>query len=118
MERAASEFSKLVANEVKAWQKKRGLTQAQLAAKTGMTITTVQRTLGGKSEMDVEQLDLLSRVLNVSPQRLIEDALGEREQMSEVAPHNDDHEANYKRGDLGLAAEQRSEESDSDEDYT
>lgn len=65
------------------------MTQAQLVEKTGINVTTMQRLLAGKSDIDVIQLTKLADAIGTPPQELMEYAVERAERLSVAAAKND-----------------------------
>jgi transcriptional regulator with XRE-family HTH domain len=70
-----SPIDRALAAVLKGAYKTRGLTQEQLVARTGITLTTMQRLMAGKSAFDVEQLyDIADAIEWKSAQDYLRDA--------------------------------------------
>ena len=76
-DRDAKPLSKATAAVLLGAYKKKGMSQADIVAKTGMSTTTVQRIFSGKADIDTDQLGLLCYAIGVNPVNVIEEAIGD-----------------------------------------
>lgn len=66
-----------------------GISQAQLAEKTGYSLATIQRNLAGRNKFNIDQVEKIGAALDVEPGELIRRAVEWRStRMSEAAPDN------------------------------
>jgi transcriptional regulator with XRE-family HTH domain len=66
-----------------------GISQAQLAEKTGYSLATIQRNLAGKNKFNIDQVEKIGAALEVEPGELMRRAVEWRStRMSEAAPDN------------------------------
>lgn len=73
-------IDRALAAVLKGAYKTRGLTQEELTARTGITLTTMQRLMAGKSSFDVDQLFGLAEAIGW---KTAQDYLREAEQLLE-----------------------------------
>lgn len=74
MERKASALSAALGAVVRGRYRKAGISQETLAARSGLTLTTVQRLVAGKAEFDVDQMYGIAEALSTTPSALIAEA--------------------------------------------
>jgi transcriptional regulator with XRE-family HTH domain len=74
-QRIASPYSQKLAAVLTSEYKKRGFRQEQLQAALGYTVSTLQRKLDGKSEINAEDVIRISRYIGADPTRMMEDAV-------------------------------------------
>ena len=63
--RAVKKAGRLVAEDLRAWRKLRGLTQAQLADRSGVSLATVSRLESGDGNITLESLLRILRALGI-----------------------------------------------------
>lgn len=64
--RRASEISRAVGDVVFGRYKRLRLSQADLVARTGISVTTMRRLIAGEAEFDVDQLVIIARALGAT----------------------------------------------------
>ena len=74
VERKASALSTALGAVIRGRYKKIGMSQETLAQLTGITITTIQRAVAGKAELDMDQVFAIADSLNTSATSLIAEA--------------------------------------------
>lgn len=62
--------SDVIVDMLRTWVRKRGLTTAQLAERTGLERSRVKQVLSGSASMDVDEFLLLTQALDVGPEEL------------------------------------------------
>jgi transcriptional regulator with XRE-family HTH domain len=67
----AAELNHVVGNELRAARARRGLTRPQLAAASGLAVSTIQRFENGERSPDMLQLHALSSALGISPHEIL-----------------------------------------------
>lgn len=65
---------------------KKGWTQEDLAARSGLNLSTLKRILKGERDINVNQIAALAEAFGVSPAKLVADATEELSAMSAAAP--------------------------------
>ncbi|MFI5781120.1 helix-turn-helix domain-containing protein [Nocardia sp. NPDC051570] len=65
------EINRAVGSELRAARARRGLTRPQLAAASGLAVSTIQRFEGGERSPDMLQLHALCNALGISPQEIV-----------------------------------------------
>jgi transcriptional regulator with XRE-family HTH domain len=74
-------IDRALAAVLKGAYKTRGLTQEELASRTGITLTTMQRLMAGKSSIGIEQLYDLADAIGW---KTAKEYLGEAEQLAQA----------------------------------
>lgn len=74
-QRTASAYSQKLADVLTAEYKKRGYKQEQIQVALGYTVSTLQRKLDGKSEINAEDVIRISRYIGVDPTRVMDEAV-------------------------------------------
>lgn len=71
-----TDFSKAVNAEIRSWMGRRSFTQKQLSEVTGISKSKMSRILGtAEQSMDTDELDVICKVLSISPARVVDDAV-------------------------------------------
>ncbi|MCM6777259.1 helix-turn-helix domain-containing protein [Nocardia sp. CDC159] len=65
------EINRAVGSELRAARARRGLTRPQLAAASGLAVSTIQRFENGERSPDMLQLHALCNALGISPQEIV-----------------------------------------------
>lgn len=69
--RDLDDLNRAVGDELRAARARRGLTRPQLAATSGVAVSTIQRFENGERSPDLTQLYQLCSALDVSPQEIV-----------------------------------------------
>lgn len=77
----ALKINRAMADELTAAYRGERLSQAKLAEMSGMTLTTLQRILSGKRDINVTQIAALAEAVKVSPEDLMRRAIERAERM-------------------------------------
>jgi transcriptional regulator with XRE-family HTH domain len=117
MDRNASPLSVAVGAVIRGRYRKVQMSQARLAYLTGIKLTTLQRLVAGKAEFDTDQLYLIAVVLGTTVASLLDEAEHDLAHLSKVTSTlgGITAEDRYLRGELGIAAQQRSDEDEDEE---
>lgn len=75
VEHPSDDIDRAIGNEIRAARARCGLTRLQLAAASGVAMSTIQRFEGGERSPDIRQLFALCDALNTTPQELIAQAV-------------------------------------------
>lgn len=97
-----TEFTRSIHAEINAWMRRRGLSQRQLAEKTGISQGMLSKTIGtNKQPLDANDIDLICAALSIDPADLI--VAASKALKLSANPHN----VKNAETDLALAAKKR-----------
>lgn len=118
--RDQSPLTRATASVLSGYVRRAGLRQADIAERTGISMTVIQRKLSGNAPIDVDDLAAITRAIgleSVTPQRVFAEAEDFEAEMSSGSRKNNvnDIEEARRRGTLATAAAPIDEESLHDE---
>lgn len=84
-----SELNQAMADVIRSEAAVARLSQAELSDRTGYSLATINRILGGKSKFNLDQIEKIGAALRLDPREMMRRAVERRAvRMSEAAPDN------------------------------